>query len=443
VTARPSRRAFLKQAGLAAALAASGAARAQEGKPKPPNIVLIIADDLGYGEVSCYPSLKPVKTPNIDRIARDGVLLTQGYAEPMCLPTRAALLTGRYWQGLANPRNIPTDVPMIPQFLKPAGYRAACIGKWHNTGSVGEWDGKRANTPLGRGFDEFFGFLGGMHDHFQADRGYQTGRGWISMPVYDGTTPVPKTKYFTHEFTDRAVAFIERNQERPFFLYLSYNAVHTPVQAPEDLVKKHGGDAHRAMIDALDQGVGSVLDALERHGLAESSLVVFIGDNGGYRKDANWKLRGRKGCTFEGGIRVPYLLRWPKGLPRGKTYDGLATQRDLLPTFVAAAGLELPADAELDGVSLLPYLRGEKEGSPHDVLFWGARNGSRFAVRRGDWKLVRDSESRKAEPTLCLHNLAEDIGERRSLLATEKAVADELRKLYDQWSKKIAARRKR
>lgn len=409
--------------------------------PARPNIVLIVADDLGYGEVSCYPQRRPVRTPNIDRLARGGVRMTDGYsADPMCLPSRAALLTGKYFQRLGNLRKIPRAEPMVGRYLRGAGYATACIGKWHNCVPGTAAANTAESLPLERGFDEFFGFLGGMHDYFDPDKGFQSGKGWIEMPVYDGTKPVKQTKYLTEEFTDRAVDFITRHKDRPWFLYLSYNAVHTPNQAPEELLKRNDGDLHAAMIDALDRGVGRVLDTLEKAGTAENTLVLFVGDNGGAR-GPNWNLRGRKGRLFEGGIRVPFLASWPKGLPRGRAYSQPVMHIDLLPTILAAAGVKIPGDREPDGVNLLPYLQGKIDRPPHDVLFWGRRDGSRFAVRRGHWKLVREGDTGQARPQLGLYNLREDAEEKQNLLREEPEIAEQLLVRYREWAKQAAPKR--
>ena len=435
------RRAVLKMAGAGAlsplvcqTVAARGPKSARTARP---NIVLIIADDLGYGEVSCYPQQRPVRTPNIDRLAHSGIRMTHGYsADGMCLPSRASLLTGKYHQRFRQPRNIPETEWMIGHYLRQAGYVTGCVGKWHNTASIGRWDGDYRNHPLGRGFDEFFGFLGGMRDYFDPHKGFQTGKGWIYMPIYDGSKPVEKIKYLTEEFTDRAVDFITRHQDRPFFLYLAYNATHTPNQAPQKYLERNNGDVHLAMIDALDEGVGRLLDTLQRQGMYENTLVFFVGDNGGW-PGPNWKLRGRKGMFFEGGIRVPFIASWPSVLPKNQHYSGAVMHIDVLPTILGACGVKIPEDRNVDGKNLLPYWLGKVPGSPHRVLFWGRRNGSRFGVRRGDWKLVHDSDQREGQPELGLYHLKEDGAEQRNLLEERKQIKEELMNLYEDWSKQM------
>jgi arylsulfatase A-like enzyme len=409
--------------------------RLKEKKPgenAQPNVVLIIADDLGYGEVSCYPQQQTVHTPNIDRLAQRGIRMTDGYsADPMCLASRAALLTGNYFQRFRSMRKFSEDERLFGHYLKPAGYVSGCVGKWHNCVPGTDLE----NGPLERGFDEFFGFLGGMRDYFDPQKGFQTGKGWIYMPVYNGTQPVKEMKYLTDELTDRAVDFITRHKERPLFLYLAYNAKHTPRQAPERYMKRNQGDLNAAMIDAMDEGVGRVLDTLASLDVDENTLVFFIGDNGG-SPGPNWKLRGRKGQWFEGGIRVPFLVSWPKALPRGQVYSQPVMHIDVLPTVLAAAGVEVPAGRNVDGRNLLPYWQGKRQRPPHEVLFWG--RGGRFAVRRGDWKLVRDSDVRKGEPETALYNLKEDPQEKLNLLEKEKQIAGELTALRKDWLQRVA-----
>jgi arylsulfatase A-like enzyme len=437
------RRDFLKAIGLAAAtLNLPGWLLADEQDTgAKPNVVLIFADDLGYGEVSCYPQQQPIHTPNIDRLARSGILMSDGYsADGMCLPSRASLLTGRYHQRFRQARNIPETEQMIGHYLKQAGYVTGCVGKWHNTPAIGKWDGNRLNHPLGRGFDEFYGFLGGMHDYLDSDKGFQTGKGWIYMPVYAGAGPVEKAKYLTEEFTDRAVDFITRHKDRPFFLYLAYNAVHTPNQAPQKYLDRNNGDVHLAMIDTLDEGVGRVLDRLRKLGMYEDTLVLFIGDNGG-SVGPNWKLRGRKGTFFEGGIRVPFIASWPAVLPKGHLYSSPVMHIDVLPTILGACGVKVPDNSDIDGTNLIPYWLGKTPGPPHKALFWGRTDGSRYAVRRGEWKLVRESDTRQGEPEPGLYNLRADGQERHNLLQDNRKVADELLRLYGNWSAQTAPKR--
>ena len=430
-------RAFLCAVGAVAAnVTPLEAAFAQEDRVQSgarPNVVLIVADDLGYGEVSCYPQTKVIRTPNIDRVAEGGIRMTEGYsADPMCLPSRASLLTGKYHQRFKSLRSIPSSERIIGEYLGERGYATGCIGKWHNCVPGTDLE----NGPLRWGFDEFFGFLGGMHDYLDPDKGFQTGKGWIYMPVYNGTKPVEKAKYLTEEFTDRAIDFMGRHRGRPFFLYLAYNAKHTPLQVPEEYLERSGGDVNAAMIETLDEGVGRVLDALGALDIEENTVVFFVGDNGGW-PSPNWRLRSLKGRLFEGGIRVPFLVRWPSKLPAGRVFSAPVMHIDVLPTILAAAGVEVPEGHGFDGKDLLPYWLGTVTLPPHEVLFWG--RGERFAVRRGDWKLVCDSEERQGQPELGLYDLSEDAEEEHNLLAQEKETAEELLRLHREWSSDVRA----
>jgi arylsulfatase A-like enzyme len=417
--------------------------QANAGDEKP-NVVLIFVDDMGCGQVSCYPQADDrFQTPNIDRIAETGIRATDGYsAHPMCWPSRASLLTGRYYQRFLRGVVVPDSETMIPAYLKTVGYATGCIGKWHNTGSIGEWDGQEKNHPRGWGFDRFFGFLGGMHDYWDPDLGTHFKQGKNRphrMPIYDDTARVEKVKYLTDEFTDRAVEFIERHHERPFFLYLSYNAIHTPFQAPQPLIKKHEGDVAAAMVASLDIGVGRVLNELTTRGLRDRTMVLFIGDNGGY-PGTNGELRASKSRLFEGGIRVPFLGAWPGRLPAGETYSQPVMHIDVMPTLLAAAGVEIPEN--VDGENLLPHWQGKRSDPPHQVLFWGDPGRDRFAVRRCDWKLVCESDQRQGEPVLGLYDLEEDVSEQHNVLEQQPHVAAELKGLRAQWSKDVSASRR-
>jgi len=277
-----------------------------------PNVILIIADDLGYGEVQCYPNVEktPLPTPHIDSLARNGVRCTQGYsADPMCWPSRASILTGRYHQRFQRTNPLPEEERTIAQYLKRLGYATGCVGKWHNTGSIGAWDLKPINHPSGWGFDDFAGFLGGMHDYFDAKAGthFLLGKNRDHyMPVYRGTQPVEQIGYMTDWITEQAVRFVRRHGQRswPFFLYLSYTAIHSPDQATNEYLERNGGDVRRAMLDAMDCGIGKVLQTVSEVKQTQNTLLIFVGDNGGYRETSNWKLRGKKGGLFEGGIRT-------------------------------------------------------------------------------------------------------------------------------------------
>ncbi|MCF7853363.1 MAG: arylsulfatase [Candidatus Pacebacteria bacterium] len=362
-------------------------------KSRHPNIVFFLADDMGYGDMAHFGN-PVVRTPHLDRIAREGVTLTQHYsASSLCAPARAALLTGRY-----NHRTGAVDVPSnrgldrfaldettIADVFAAAGYTTGMVGKWHS----GLHDMRY--HPNNRGFQEFLGFLNGGMDYYNwcLDRNGQTERS-------DG-------RYLTDVFTDEAVQFVDRHREEPFFLYLAYNAPHDPLQAPDEMIQHYrdmGGLTEEvcrlyAMIEVMDAGIGKVLERLEEHGLADDTVVIFASDNGPLLGDAfdryNGPFRGAKGCSLEGGIRVPGLVRWPNRLPVGTESDFMIHFCDWLPTLASMAGVVVPSDLELDGYDVTCRLKGDAGDIP-DIRFW-QRNRyepvthSNAAMRDGKWKL--------------------------------------------------------
>ena len=427
-----NRRDFLKTGLAAPAFLSRSSAAARK-----PNIVLIVADDLGYAELGVQGA-KDIRTPNIDSIARNGVRFTDGYVScPVCSPTRAGLMTGRYQQRFGHefnpgPAQLATDnfgLPLtettVADRLKAQGYVTGMFGKWH----LGY---RPAYHPQKRGFDEFFGFLGGAHSYIDP-------LGDKANPILRGTQPVDEKEYITEAFAREAVAFIDRHQREPFFLYLPFNAVHAPLQGMEKYLARyaHIQDEKRrtfaAMHAAMDDGVGRVLKTLRDTKNEENTLVFFISDNGGptpSTSSRNDPLRGYKGQVLEGGIRVPYLVQWKGRIPAGKVYNQPVISLDILPTAVAAAGGKVPAEAKVDGVNLLPYLTGDATGSPHHSLYW--RFGEQWAIRSGDWKVVGLGESRE------LYNLAQDIGEKSNLEPGDPERTNKLWALYKEWNGQLA-----
>ena len=351
-----------------------------------PNILLIVGDDMGYADVG-FHGCKDIPTPHLDGLAAAGVRFTNGYVSgPYCSPTRAGLLTGRYQQRFghefnpAGQQGMPTSETTLADRLKSAGYATGMVGKWH----LGD---QPQFHPLKRGFGEFYGFLGGAHDYFKADG------------ILRGTEPVAQPEYLTDSIGREAVEFIERHKSEPWFLYLTFNAVHTPMQADDARLKKFADIKDRtrrtyaAMMFAMDEAIGRVRKSLADNGLDQNTLVMFISDNGGptmpgvtVNGSNNAPLRGSKRTTLEGGIRVPYLVSWPAKL-KPSVYDSPAIQLDLHATALAAAEVEQKPDWKLDGVDLLPYVTVAKSGQPHDTLYW--RFGQQMAIRDGDYKLVR------------------------------------------------------
>jgi arylsulfatase A-like enzyme len=388
---------------------------ADAAEQRPPNVVILLADDAGYADFS-FQGSREFLTPHIDRIAREGIRFTSGYASGMlCSPARAGLLTGQYQNRFGHEFNVPhfyseeiglpTSEVTMADLMRDAGYRNAAFGKWH----LGYADHFH---PLSRGFDDYYGFLEGSRTYWPI-QGNQLNR------LLDGRAPVPERfDYMTDELGRAAAEYITNHRDAAFFLYVAFNAVHTPMHAPEEDLSQfpHIADTRRrtlaAMTRAMDRAVGNILDALDAHGLAENSLVIFLGDNGGpIRGNAsnNAPLRGAKQHPFEGGIRVPFAMRWPARLPRGVDYHHPVISLDLLPTALAAAGADVKSPKQLDGANLLPYLTGVIMGTPHHTLYW--RNGARKAVRDGNLKLVVDGTG--APPML--FDLSQDIGEQTDL----------------------------
>ena len=429
-------------------------ASASTAQDRRPNIVVIVADDMGYADIGVHGS-KDIPTPNIDALAAGGVRFSDAYVSgPYCSPTRAGLLTGRYPQRFGHEFNIgmiaahreaglPLEEKTLADRLKVAGYRTALIGKWH-LGSASRF------FPTKRGFDEFFGFLPGSHAYDAAQV--------AANPIYDGEEKVQHIPYLTDTLSDRAVEFITRNSARPFFLYLAFNAVHVPLQATDKYLARfptitdESRRRHAAMLSAMDDGVGRVVDALRKSNLEENTLIVFFSDNGGpiveemWNGSSNAPLRGSKAQTWEGGIRVPFIVRWKGRVPEGKTYSPPIIQLDVMPTALAAAGVSVPNEWKLDGVNLIPYLTGTASGAPHEALFW--RLGATMAVRKGPWKLVKwfPGGGQQDPSTLTLtgaqlFNLHDDIGEQTDLAAKYPEHVKDLASIWQRWASQLTAPR--
>lgn len=404
-----SRRQFLRSAGLliaGAALSAGGASAEPAAPVSSPNVVLIFVDDMGYGDPGCYGGAS-VPTPHIDALAAEGARFTQGYAaSPLCGPSRVGLLTGAYPSRFgvrANPDTtrvrIPETHPLLPATLRDAGYTTAVVGKWNLV------------NPVDASADDAHDVMLWEGDYWpDEDNVYRgVGGGWGSSKVSGEWGPDrPNEEYLTDRLTRHAVDFIDRHHDRPFFLYAAYNAPHSPLQAKaehRDRVAHLPSEPERlygAMLLALDEGVGQITDALRRHGLEDSTLVVFASDNGparprfkGYQPEwpqdillgSPGPLRGHKSSYYEGGIRVPFIVKWPGVVEPGAIIDAPVSTIDLYPTFGSAAGVAPPPSARFDGIDLLPLLRGESVPASERELFWWAGDG-RGALRRGDWKLV-------------------------------------------------------
>jgi len=414
--------------------------RAQGAEPaRRPNILVILADDLGYADV-VFNGAKDIPTPNIDRLAAQGVRCTNGYVtHPFCSPTRAGLMAGRYQQRFGHENNpawlpestvagLPLSQVTIAQTLKSAGYVTGCVGKWH-LGAHPEFH------PNRRGFDEYFGLLGGGHIYLPGAAGgveYQ-------IPMNRNGKDEPLTEYLTDVLGHEGAAFIKRHKDQPWFLYQAFNAPHTPLQVTAkqlDRVMKIEDETRRGyagLIIGLDDAVGEIMAALRDSGQIENTLVWFFSDNGGpinVTHSDNAPLRGGKGQVFEGGVRVPFVISWPGHLAQGKDYNQPVSSLDVYATAVALAGAQVPASHVLEGVDVLPYLTGQKTGSPHDRLFWRTSGGARYAVREGDWKLVGGEAGGPQ-----LYNLTTDIGETKNLAAQQPEILARLQQAYAEWNK--------
>lgn len=441
-----NRRDFLKSAiAGGTVLALPSWLKAAEKPVQKPNIIVILADDQGYGDSSANPHDAAIYTPNLERLAKQGITFTDGYASAcMCSPSRATLLSGRSHGRLGiydvsgdAGMGFPRDEKIMPQYFKEMGYATACFGKWHVGGDI---PGYEYNQPLNKGFDKFWGFYGSTHDYWKSEigSGFNT-TGYQNcghQPIYNQDEIVEKIKYLTYEITDRSLEFIDNNKDRPFLLYIPHHAYHVPLQVPKELHKeyedlRYGYNATltRAMMESLDKSVGDILERLEKHGIAENTLIFYTSDNGGgdVCSMLGWIYRGGKFNLLEAGIRVPTIISWPNELPQNKVFCDPITNMDFLPTMIAAAGGK--QDSKFEGINLLPFLKG-RERMPARPLFWKMppQNGD-YAVRLGDWKLVYTSTGRG------LFNLKNDPRELKDLREEYPQKALELEGLYQEWNK--------
>ncbi len=402
-----------------------------------PNILMIVGDDMGYADVG-FHGCKDIPTPNLDALAASGVKFTNGYVTgPYCSPTRAGLMAGRCQTRFGHEFNpsggdqgLPLTEKTIADRMKAVGYTTGLVGKWH-LGAAPEM------RPMKRGFDEFFGFLGGANSYKDAGN------------YLRGNEPVKEIGYSTDAFGREAVSFIDRNKGKPWFLYLAFNAVHTPMQATDDRLEKfkHIQDTQRrtyaAMMSAMDDSIGIVLKKLKDEQLDKNTLVTFISDNGGpvmkgvtINGSVNAPLRGSKRTTLEGGIRVPFVMSWPGTIKPG-IYENPVIQLDLTATFATLAGASLD---KLEGVHVLPYLAGEKKEAPHQTLCW--RFGKQMAIRDGNYKLVRydinvipEMVGKNEVTPFELYDLSKDIGESNDLAKDMPDKVKEFQAKWEAWDK--------
>ena len=432
---------------------AVGVAQPTARQANRPNVVVILMDDLGYGDIGSYGG-KDARTPNLDRLAREGVRFTDAYANGAnCSPTRAGLISGQYQQrfGIEWPlgampddsiRGLPASGATLPALLKKNGYATGLIGKWH-LGFKPEFG------PNAHGFDEFFGFLAGAV-------GYYTHRRFDGKPdLYENTTPVTVPAYLTDEITRRAVGFVDRHASHSFFLEVAYNAVHWPFDTPDKPAAAQHHVPERApglpplyqgpatpppnptradyvrMLERADAGVGQILAALDRRGLARNTLVIFTNDNGGEWLSRNAPLRNRKNTLWEGGIRVPLIIRWPAQLSANTKSAQVAITMDLTASILAATGTAIPGTLKLEGIDLLPTLRSRAAAVERELFWRIGRPHQQRAVRSGRWKLVQDGVN------FYLFDVVNDPGERNDLTGTHPELVRQLSAAIDAWEKRV------
>lgn len=420
-------------------------------KKDHPNVIVIMTDDLGYVDVGFNGSID-IPTPNIDRIAKQGVKFTNGYTPyPVCSPSRAGFITGRYQQRFGYERNVqyrPNDPKMglpktektIPEVMGQVGYTSGVIGKWHLGAHI-------SNHPLNRGFDFFYGHLGGGHRYFPEELTIEDSYSISDEPLSYRTwimrnhQPEKTNQYLTDEFSDEAVEFIEKNHKGPFFLYLAYNAPHGPLQATSkylnrfDHIKDKKRKTYAAMVSAVDDGVGRILDRLKSLDIEKNTMIFFLSDNGGPEPkngSNNGPLREGKSSIYEGGNRIPFAMQWT-GEITSMVYEFPVSSLDILPTIAALTDAPLAANNPLDGVNIIPYLKGEKQGRPHQTLFVRKFDDDLYSVRDGDMKLITKSENSIKE----LYDLNKDLGEENNLAGTFPDEVNRLDSLRQAWDSQL------
>ncbi len=416
-----------------------------------PNFIIILTDDQGYADVG-FNGCEDIPTPHIDRIAHEGVRFTNGYVTyPVCSPSRAGMITGRYQGRFGYRRNptlnpfdenagLPLEEENMAEILKKVDYHTGYVGKWH----LGTHPKFRPNV---RGFDEFYGFVAGGHRYFPEDLVYQTIEdvdrrgGWYNTKLLRNEQRVETDEYLTDELSNEAVDFIVKHHEKPFFLFLSYNAPHTPMQASQKYLDRfqHIDDRLRrvyaAMVSAVDDGVGRVLDTLDNLELDKKTLVFFLSDNGGAANNGsrNTPLRANKGTVYEGGMRVPFAFRWTGKVPAGIDFHHPVSSMDMLGTMAGLTGVEITRDRPLDGVNLIPFLTGEKSGPPHEVLFWQMFDKDHAVIRSGNDKYIDLDKEDKTE----LYDLSNDKEEKNDLVDRQAEKAKKLQSQLDAWTKQL------
>ena len=398
-----------------------------------PNIIIILADDAGYADFG-FMGCNDLDTPEIDKLAKDGVIFSDAHVTAsVCAPSRAGLMSGKYQQRFGFESNgtgdaksgdvgLSDDVVTMASVFQKNNYKTIAIGKWHLGATA-------TDHPNKRGFDEFYGFLAGSRSYFPLDNPdhehmlQQNGK----RIKFDG--------YLTDVLGDRSVSFVEENKDKPFFMYLAYNAVHTPIEAKEEDLEKYKNHPRQylaAMTWSLDQNIGKLRNKLKELNLLDNTLIYFLSDNGGAHNNSskNGPLKGWKGNEFEGGHRVPFVISWPAKIKPDQKFNGLTSSLDIFSTSLAAAQIKQDDNLQLDGVNLLPYLFKEKQGNPHQELYW--RKLDESAARMGDFKLVQLKDFGAT-----LYNLSQDLGEMNNLSTTDTVTFNNLTKKYAVWQSNL------
>ncbi len=435
-----------------------------------PNFIVILADDLGYADVGFNGSAE-IKTPVLDKLASNGVIFSNGYVtHPYCGPSRAGLMTGRYQARFGMEINLtnsffdthsglPLTEVTFAERLKHVGYRTGIIGKWHLGGS-------HVFHPNNRGFDYFYGFLSGGHTywpknvttttplHLKTGKPHYSANEGGYWPLMRNDNAAEFDEYLTTALSRDAARFVKDSSDKPFFLYLAYNAPHAPLEAPPELIKKYSHIEHKqrriyaAMVDAMDQGIGIVVDALKESGKLDNTLIFFLSDNGGIvnkaRKESqprgpnndwgdNSPYRGGKGSMLEGGSHVPFIAHWPKGLTAGKTYELPVSALDIAATAVAL-GKGDTSGPELEGVNLIPYVEGKTNGIPHEALYWRMRDGTNWAIRTPEAKYLLSRSEVGKKPML--FDMAKDPYEGNDIVEERPELRQKLAKMWNTWNAK-------
>ncbi|MDG1930416.1 MAG: sulfatase-like hydrolase/transferase [Flavobacteriaceae bacterium] len=432
---------------------------AQQDNDKP-NLIVIMTDDMGYADVG-FNGCKDIPTPNIDSIAYNGAHIVNGYVSfPVCGPSRAGFITGRYQDRFGfttnptiDPTNdiagLPLDEKTIAEVLHEEGYKSAIVGKWHL--------GTHPNFhPLKRGFDYFYGFLSGGHNYFMNQltvenlENVKSKWAWYKTKLRENHKTLEfedyKTDYLTDELSEAGLRFINKQAEndQSFFLFLAYNAPHTPMHATEKYLSRfpHIKDTKRktyaAMVSAVDDGIGLVLEALKENGQIENTIIVFLSDNGGAHNNAsqNTPLRGTKGSVYEGGFRVPFAMQWKGVIPANTRYEESVSSLDIMASIVDILDIKTNPKKPLDGVNIIPYLTGKKKGAPHEYLFWRKWEQNAMAAINTDYKLLKVKKNAETE----FYNLKKDVSEKENIKGSSSKKVQEIQKEWDKWNAQLKDR---